>query len=170
MRASLIEKGIAHPVFPFAYFDQTESSKIPPPPPLPAVPVPPPLPPPRNITKESSTEDNLYHNGRTVTKDIKNVECQTSPSLNRANIKTLIQDQKQQQSTNVNKITSEVTTQQPVNLTEHKIRHQEVTVYYDQAPFFESFQIYQGYNPNDMKTYPVTFEPSVMCIHDNDSK
>jgi hypothetical protein len=40
-------------------------------------------------------------------------------------------------------------------------------VYYDQPPFFEKFCIYQGYNPTDL---PVTFEPSVMCIHDNDSK
>ncbi|CAC5406791.1 unnamed protein product [Mytilus coruscus] len=137
MRASLIEKGIAQPVLPVAHFDQSDRT-IPAPPPLP-VPLPPPLPPPRN----SKAGENVYHNEITKHPHIRDVDCQTTQSLQRS-VKP-----------------------QPV---QHEIRQQEITVYYDQAPFFERFCMYQGYNPKDMKPYPVTFEPSVMCIHDNDSK
>ena len=139
MRASLIEKGIAQKVLPFA-----QSEKISPP--LPTS-LPPPLPPPRNSTKKQ----NIYSNEIPVQQN-RDIDCQTSASLQRPVTSSSLQ---------------RPITKQHVNHTKHNIRKEEITVYYDQPPFFEKFCIYQGYNPTDL---PVTFEPSVMCIHDNDSK
>ncbi|VDI66809.1 Hypothetical predicted protein [Mytilus galloprovincialis] len=150
MRASLIEKGIAQPVLPVAHFDQSDRT-IPPPPPLP-IPLPPPLPPPR----KSAVSENVYHNEITDYPQIRDVDCQTTQSLQRpAKPQSLLVEHEIRQQS---------------QLVQHEIRQQEITVYYDHAPFFERFCMYRGYNPKDVKPYPVTFEPSVMCIHDNDSK
>lgn len=152
MRASLIEKGIAQQVLPFAQSEKTS------PPPLPAS-LPPPLPPPRNSTKE-----HIYSNEIPVQQNNRDIDCQTSSSLQRPITSSSLQ----------RPITSPSLqrpfTKQHENHTKHNIRKEEITVYYDQPPFFEKFHIYQGYNPTDRTSLPVTFEPSVMCIHDTDSK